>query len=645
MITLFRNFAKSKWAAGLLVLIALSLLVGVGSQRDVIGSLTPQHVIDAGDRSIDQARFRSDFDRVREQLEQQAQRPVSIEDMIKENIHLRYLDSQSKQLGFLNWAWNAGIRPGKALVIKEIRKIPAFFDSVTGQFSQEAYQAALAQRNMTPTMAEQEFRDQYVMQHYSAALGAGARLPRVYGALVANQALESRDARWFTISRAIAGSTPAPTDAQLTAFIQQNIARLRMPEFRVASVVLFNDGSAAKAPVSDADIQKRFDFRKDALSQPEKRTFVTLAAPTRAAADKIAAALRAGQTPAAAGATANVQPAAFNDAPRSAISDPAVAAAVFGLAANQVSDPVQGRIGFTVARVTSIVAGHPATLAEVRPQLIEELQSEAARARTFERVTQYQNARTAGKAMDEAARLSGGRVIQLPPVARDGRMRNGQQLNAPPQVLENVWKLGKAAESDVIDAGQGQYFAMRVDDIIPAAVPPLAEIRAPLAAEWTRQENARLMLNKATALEARIRGGEDIAAVARSVGATLTTRPGMQQNQSVQDAVGQGVLQGVFSSGRGEVFSGAGAGDTYVVGRVDRISAAVPALAAPLVDQVRSRMLQQSAQAIAERAIIAGAARSKARYDLAQARAALGLPPEEAAPATGSAPAAPAPAQ
>ena len=39
MISMFRNFAKSKLAMGLLVLTALGLLVTGGTQTDILGSL------------------------------------------------------------------------------------------------------------------------------------------------------------------------------------------------------------------------------------------------------------------------------------------------------------------------------------------------------------------------------------------------------------------------------------------------------------------------------------------------------------------------------------------------------------------------------------------------------------------------------
>ena len=57
-----------------------------------------------------------------------------------------------------------------------------------------------------------------------------------YGALLAGSAFESRDGRWFEVTPAMAGQIPAPTDAQLNAFIQENADRLRAPEFRMRGV-------------------------------------------------------------------------------------------------------------------------------------------------------------------------------------------------------------------------------------------------------------------------------------------------------------------------------------------------------------------------------------------------------------------------
>ena len=645
MLTAFRTFAKSKWAVGLLVVLAMGLLVTGGTQLDILGSMGPKHVVSAGERSLSQAEFRSEMDRILQQSQEQAGRALTFEELIGQGGLVQYLQQKSQQLGFLEWARQTGIRPGKELILRQIRQAPGFFDSVTGKFDENQYRARLAEANATPEMFEEQLRDQYSTQHYGAALGAGMRLPRIYGAILASQALETRDGRWFTVTQAMAGTASAPTDAQLTAFMNQNAAQLRLPEARTASVVLFDDRAAASAPITDARILERFNFRRDALSLPEKRTFVTLTAPNRAAAERIAAALRAGQAPAAVAGANNIQPSDYTDTPRSALGDPAIATAVFGLAANAVSAPVQASVGFVVAKVTAITPGRPATLTDVREQVIQELRAEDARAAVYSRVEAYEKARQDGKTLDVAVREIGARIIQVPAIREDGKLRNGQPINPalPPQLVQAMATLGKGAESEVIDMGQGQYFVVRVNEVIPAALPPLDGIRGPLAQQWVLRENVRLLTTRANALAARVRGGEDIAAVAASAGASIQTATGLTR-QSAQ-ARGQGVVQGVFSSGRGEMFSQQNTADTFVIGRTDRIIAAPAVLAAPVANEFRLRMASDNVNAVGEMALKAAAAGSKARYDIALARAALGLPVEVPATAPGAAtPGRPAPA-
>jgi len=646
MLTAFRKFAKSKWAIGLLVILALALLIGGGSQMgDVLNSFGPKHVISAGDRSIDAPEFRADLDRIRDQAQERAGRALDYEELIAGGQLPAYLTQQSQRLGFMSWAMSAGIRPGKELVLRQVRQIPAFFDSVTGRFDETQYREALSRNNATPERFEQEMRDEIVTRHYGSAIGAGVRLPRIYGAVLANQAMETRDGRWFVVTQAMAGTAGAPTDAQLNAFIRQNASQLRLPEFRSASVVLFDSPTDGQGDITDARIEERFNFRRDALSQPETRTFVTLTAPNKAVADRITAALRAGQTADAVGSANNLEPTAFTDRPRSAVTDPAVAAAVFGMAANQVSDPIQARVGFVVAQLSAIKPGRPSTLADVRAQIIEELRQEDRRAAVYRRVEAYDKARKDGKTLAAAVTEVGARILNVPRVTQDGRSMEQPNFRAPPQLLEAMWKLGRNGESEVMEAGQGEYFVVRVNEIVPPALPSLsdARFRAELAANWIARENNRLLSSRANALAARVRGGEDLAAVARSAGATLQTAAAVGAQDQTH---GQGVTGGLFTTPRGQIFSQQQAADSFVIGRTDAITAPNPTLAAGAADQFRARMAGDNLNALGETAIKSAATRVGATYSEPDARVALGLPAEApATPAGGAAAPAPAPAQ
>lgn len=625
MISNFRNFAKSPWALAIIGLIAVSFVI-VGNEADIFASMGPRDVIKAGDRKLTQQEFRSDFDRVRENYQEQAGAPVTVEDLLGQNIHIRYLEGKTQELAFQNWARRVGIRPGKELILKQIRQIPVFFNQITGQFDQEAYRSVLQQEGMTPADLEQDLRDQYVRNHYGASLYAAARVPRIYGAVIANGALERRDGRWFAVTQEMAGTAPAPTDAQLTAFMNENEAQLRRPETRVASVVLFGNPPGQAPEISEAAIQERFEFRKDSLSIPERRTFAVYPAASAEAAQRISTALKAGQNP-------GVEPTPYSDTPRSAVPDPAVAEAVFGLAQPGVSDPVQARVGFAVVQVTGIQPGEAATLNGVREAIVRELQGEAATGEEFQRVERYEAARNSGKSLEEAVEEVGARIITLPPFTEQGLRADGSQINAPPQIFATAWRMPEGGVSDVVDAGQGQYFVLRLDQIRPAAMPPLDEVREVLVREWTARENSRLLSAKAEELAARVRAGEDIAEVARSVGATLITRENTLQDQETAEAIGPGVLQGLFGQSKGQVFVQPASQTAFAVGVVDDVRASDVAMVAPIAERVRPRITQDLVSGLGDSAIGWTQVNSKASYDVAAARQALGLPAEAPAPA------------
>jgi len=53
----------------------------------------------------------------------------------------------------------------------------------------------------------------------------------------------------------------------------------------------------ANTPIDEAEMKKLYEFRKDTLSKPEVRTVVQIPAKDAATAQKVTAALRAGQAP------------------------------------------------------------------------------------------------------------------------------------------------------------------------------------------------------------------------------------------------------------------------------------------------------------------------------------------------------------
>jgi peptidyl-prolyl cis-trans isomerase D len=167
---------------------------------------------------------------------------------------------------------------------------------------------------------------------------------------------------------------------------------------------------------------------------------------------------------------------------------------------------------------------------------------------------------------------------------------------------------------------KGEYFAVRVDKIIPPALPTLDKVRPRLTQYFLQQEMSKRLEAKLNELAARVKKGETLEAVAQSVGSSVThmsiTRAQAQQSRNLRpEQVGQ-----IFAAKAGEVIT-TGA----VVARIDGIAppaAGVIAATLPGGQVQLSRgifdELQQEARAWAKTEV-------KPKINVALARQAIGV--------------------
>lgn len=630
MLTTVRRLSKSWFAA---IIIGL-LIVGLA----VVGMFDPMrfdfssHVIKAGDREVSQPDFRRIIDNLNERNAQMTGQRFTMAELVEAGQHIQVLEGLAGEESLFAWVWRAGLRPAQELIAEQIRQQQVFFDPVTRQFSEEAMARALAEGGLTPAQYEDTLRHQIAAEHYVAGAAAGLRLPRVYGAIAAAYAGETRNGRWILLSPTDAGNIAPPTDEQLGTLLTELADQVREPERRIVTVVRFTPSLAARnIQITDQAIQDRFNFQRQSLGTPETRSFVTLTAPNAQVAQTIVRRLRAGETPAAVAGSLNIEPVTYENQPRSAVADARVGEAAFGLATGAVSEPVQGELGLAVIKVTAVTPGREATLAEHRAEIEQALRLEQARVRVTEMVERYATLREGGASLRDAAQQTGGEVVTLPPFTAEGLLPNGQPMGAPQIIYDTAFETAEGSSSDITDAGEDEYFALQVDEIAEARMPTVAELRPNLVNYWLMREIGRRLQERGNAIAARIRGGEDIAAVARAEGLRLTTREGIGRNtEEAADAPGAGIIQGLFGQGPGQVFSGpADEQGRFVVGVVDRVAAPTAVLAGRMAEQIRPQMTGQAFQSEILPAI-QGAARAAVGTEVFpdRARAALGVPAE-----------------
>jgi peptidyl-prolyl cis-trans isomerase D len=633
MLTAFRNFAKSPAATVLFGLLILAM-AGFGISRYGFSAIRGDEVIKAGSRVMNSAEFRREYDQAKKRYEEQSGQQITPEAAAANHLDAAVLNQLALREAFSAMLEKVGVRPSDKLILDQVKQIPAFFDPVNGRFDKKTFQQRLQENGLTPALFDREVRDQLAVQHFAAGLGNGLRAPRAYGALAAIYALEARDVAYFPVTAQSIGQVAPPTDAQLTAFMNQHRAQLTRPETRVLTVVNFKpDPAAATGPITQAELQKRYDFRKDTFSKPETRTLIQIPAKTAQAAQQIAARLGKGEAPEAIAKSFGVEPITYQDKPQTAVPDKKLAAAAFGLQAGQVAT-LQGDLGTAVVKVVSVNPGRTVSLEEARPMLEAEIRKDQATEQVYNQSQAYDDAHQAGANLADAAKKAGATPVTVGPVSQQGVDEKGQPVAAVnPRILEEAWTLPSGGESELTDTGDGQYFAVKVEKIIPAAVPPLEELRPMLTREWIRQETIRRMEARANELIARIKKGETLDAVAASAGATVTRATGLSRQAAGQNpAIPRDVLARAFSVRSGETFT-APLTETFAfaVGQATNIRMTPDPTAGQLAEGQRGAMTQDIFREMAQAGQAYSRAKLKVRTDPPRARAAAGLPEEEAA--------------
>jgi len=602
--------------------------------RDVFHGHISDAVITAGSRTVSSADFKREFDRQKAQYEQQAGQPIPNDVAAANGLDRQVLEGLATREAFAELMDRIGLKPSDKLVVGEIEKIPAFFDPVSGRFDKKSYQQRLAENGLTVATFEQEVRDDLAEQHFGAGLIGGLMTPRSYTAMAAVFGLENRDIALLEVGPQNVPKPAAPTDQQLADFMKEIGPRLMRPEFRQISIVRFSPAQVNVAgPVDQAEVLKRYNFRKDTLSKPETRTVLDIPAKDAATAAQITARLAKGENPTVVAKSLGVAAVIYPDKPQSAIPDTKVSQAAFQMKAGETRT-VQGSLGLAVVRVDNVTPGHVVTLEEIRPALEAEVRKDAAATKIDALTQAYDDAHTKGATLPEAAAKAGVPVTTLPPVAKQGVDQQGKPVPGLTQkIVDTAFSLPAGGESELVDAGNGEYFALKVDKVIPPAEPPMAEIKPKLVQAWTMRETGTRMSAKADELAARVKKGESLEAVAASAGAKVVRVPGLtRQNAGQNQQLSQEILAQTFSGKAGDVFTAQGP-QAFVVGKIEAIRLADTDSMARAVEANRPQMTQAYARELMTAAHVAARPKIKVNIDPARARAALGLEPEPATPA------------
>ncbi len=426
------------------------------------------------------------------------------------------------------FAQDYGLRAGDNLINSEILQIQAF-RSLTGEFDQATYQAALRRQGITDAILRRDIGDGLLAQQLLRPAFAAPQMPeaaaRQYAALV----LERRRGQIGLVSSAVFAPEGDPTDEQLTEYYTESRDDFILPERRTIRFAAFGAANVtANLDPSAEQIAARYEQNSDRYDAGERRAISSFVVPTQAAAQALVTRIRGGVSLEAAAAEAGFQvsPGELLDQDGIAAStSAALAANVFAADDGAIVVPARAALGFYVARVDNVERIPARSLAEVSDEIALELRNEARVGALIDLSSRIEEKVDTGTSLTDVATEFGLEVNVIPDVMADGRVFGALQQGISPAlrpILDTSFQMDEG-EPQLAELVPGaQFMIFDVSDITESAAPPLAEIRDQAVNGWRRAEGAKLAGEAANRILEAVRGGATVTAAMAAEDAELT---------------------------------------------------------------------------------------------------------------------------
>lgn len=527
MLTFFRRFFQSKIGLpiflGFLVLMALAFAAADITGTGFSGVSGSDRVAVVGGEPIASTELVTATNNALEQVRQQ--NPTL---SMPEFIAAEALDEVLRQLIDRNaiglYARQYGLRAGDNLVNSEILQIEAF-KSLSGEFDEQTYLAALRQRGLTDAVFRNDLvnglLEDQLLRPALAAPQMPAKVARQYASLV----LERRKGEIALIPSTAFAPAGDPSEGQLAEWYGKNRTMFMRPERRTLRFAVFGDDSLkVNAVPTEAEIAARYKRDAAQYQASERRAVTAFVVPTQEAAKALAARIRSGTSLEAAAREAGFSASPTDLRDRQALANTtslAFAENAFKAAQGGVIEPAQGNLGWYVARVDKIERIPARSLAEVRGTIAAALGVEKRNAAIADLVAEIEGEIDSGTALAEVAKAYGLTVETTPALLANGQAFGKPDVQIVPQlapVLATAFQM-EESEPQLAEVVPGKQFVMfEVARLDEASAPPLAEVKEQAIAGWKRAQGAILAKQAADRIAAKARGADGLAAALAAEG-------------------------------------------------------------------------------------------------------------------------------
>lgn len=540
MLNSFRQFSGGLTTKILLVLLIASF--ALWGMEGMVGGPRGSHTLaTVGKKTISTDSFQRELTMETEQLRRQLGANYSKDLMQRMNVPQFVLKRMIQQSLLAQEAEAIDLLPDDTAVALNIRKNPVFLNQ-SGLFDKARFEAMLRSQGLS----EHKYVEQLRLEMASDKLldSLAVDLPITPAMLSHAQSAFNQGRTVALYQLNAANQSAAPSEEELSQFHREHAERFTAPEYRTVQFVRFTAREVASAvkPAGDQAIREYYQSHTQQFSTPEKREIEQLLYNQEEKAREAYAQVRAGKS--FADVAKAVEPLNKGSLSLGALEKKAVmenaADAVFSLKAGQTTEPVKSPFGWHIFRVAGIRPAGTQPLEKVRKDIEEQLKQSAYENAISDKINELEDALASGGTLAEAASGMRLKVESAGIFDKEGRTPQGSSASLPEldKFIDVAFRTEEKTESSVISSKNGVYYVLRVENITPEKLRPLADIRTDVAKAYAQYRHERAVSDLASTIEEEIRNGKpakDIIAAHRLTPAAIgtITRDSKTMNGSV----------------------------------------------------------------------------------------------------------------
>ncbi len=572
--------ASENWLGRAVMAVVMTLLAGsfaIWGINDIFRNFGRSALAKIGDTEIPVEQFRQSYNDRLQQIGKELGRPLTPEQANANGIDRQVLGEMIAQAGLDQRARQMNLGVSNAEISRRITGNPQL-QTKEGQFDRTRFELLLRNMGYTEQRFVAEQRQMILRRQLIDSLSGGIAVPKAWLDAINQFQNQQRKIEYVSLGPAQAGDIPQPTADELNKYFEERKIAFRAPEYRKIATVTVTPTELAKwMEISDADLKKAYDERRSRYATPERRHIEQIVFPNMADAQAATDRLKSGAVTFAGLAAERgfkEQDIDLGTVAKTGIIDPAVADAAFALKEGEVSAPVQGQFGATLVTALKIEPAETKTLAEVTPQLRQELALERAKTQVGDLHDKIEDERAGGASLEEAAAKLKLPVVTFDAVDRSGRAPDGKLISNLPHaadVVRAAFASDVGVDNDPIEA-DGGYIWYDVTGVTPAHDRTLDEVKAQVERQWHDDQTASRLKAKAADLVDKLKGGTPLDTLAAANGLTVQKSGDLKRGEG-SGGIPARVIDAVFHTAKDAYSSAAGDDPTqWTVFRVTEIN-------------------------------------------------------------------------